>query len=127
MIRRPPRSTRTDTLFPYTTLFRSRNANDARRLHVLLAALDHGRAEHGAGILNTEREADGEHQDRATDAGVQLARQHAERQAVAQQRAEDRRDSIMTGRSVERSGEIEWAHTCRSRGRTDEKQIKKRK
>src|SRR3546814_3573768 len=25
MIRRPPRSTRTDTLFPYTTLFRSSN------------------------------------------------------------------------------------------------------
>src|SRR3546814_19137749 len=25
MIRRPPRSTRTDTLFPYTTLFRSRD------------------------------------------------------------------------------------------------------
>src|SRR3546814_18287440 len=29
MIRRPPRSTRTDTLFPYTTLFRS--ATGARR------------------------------------------------------------------------------------------------
>src|SRR3546814_7562348 len=30
MIRRPPRSTRTDTLFPYTTLFRSVGArNDA--------------------------------------------------------------------------------------------------
>src|SRR3546814_6095559 len=28
MIRRPPRSTRTDTLFPYTTLFRSRSEND---------------------------------------------------------------------------------------------------
>src|SRR3546814_11031974 len=27
MIRRPPRSTRTDTLFPYTTLFRSWGAN----------------------------------------------------------------------------------------------------
>src|SRR3546814_20201970 len=26
MIRRPPRSTRTDTLFPYTTLFRSPDA-----------------------------------------------------------------------------------------------------
>src|SRR3546814_7488206 len=26
MIRRPPRSTRTDTLFPYTTLFRSESA-----------------------------------------------------------------------------------------------------
>src|SRR3546814_7085869 len=28
MIRRPPRSTRTDTLFPYTTLFRSIQALD---------------------------------------------------------------------------------------------------
>src|SRR3546814_16859038 len=27
MIRRPPRSTRTDTLFPYTTLFRSEDAD----------------------------------------------------------------------------------------------------
>src|SRR3546814_18225099 len=27
MIRRPPRSTRTDTLFPYTTLFRSTEIN----------------------------------------------------------------------------------------------------
>src|SRR3546814_19448276 len=27
MIRRPPRSTRTDTLFPYTTLFRSRGTS----------------------------------------------------------------------------------------------------
>src|SRR3546814_6147552 len=31
MIRRPPRSTRTDTLFPYTTLFRSRRRRRARR------------------------------------------------------------------------------------------------
>src|SRR3546814_5558052 len=30
MIRRPPRSTRTDTLFPYTTLFRSGPLSDAR-------------------------------------------------------------------------------------------------
>src|SRR3546814_3477658 len=29
MIRRPPRSTRTDTLFPYTTLFRSSIGRDA--------------------------------------------------------------------------------------------------
>src|SRR3546814_2611645 len=29
MIRRPPRSTRTDTLFPYTTLFRSRTGPGA--------------------------------------------------------------------------------------------------
>src|SRR3546814_14260318 len=30
MIRRPPRSTRTDTLFPYTTLFRSRGGTRLR-------------------------------------------------------------------------------------------------
>src|SRR3546814_20452999 len=29
MIRRPPRSTRTDTLFPYTTLFRSVHEHNA--------------------------------------------------------------------------------------------------
>src|SRR3546814_1243056 len=31
MIRRPPRSTRTDTLFPYTTLFRSTRSGRTRR------------------------------------------------------------------------------------------------
>src|SRR3546814_2412589 len=62
MIRRPPRSTRTDTLFPYTTLFRSsdrradrivparrsrdraRTATRSRGLHRLLAATAQGRA-----------------------------------------------------------------------------------
>src|SRR3546814_19089350 len=37
MIRRPPRSTRTDTLFPYTTLFRSSPA-DWDKLHRLAQA-----------------------------------------------------------------------------------------
>src|SRR3546814_19496025 len=31
MIRRPPRSTRTDTLFPYTTLFRSKFGSRKRK------------------------------------------------------------------------------------------------
>src|SRR3546814_4412050 len=35
MIRRPPRSTRTDTLFPYTTLFRSRRPGDGDELALL--------------------------------------------------------------------------------------------
>src|SRR3546814_9337873 len=35
MIRRPPRSTRTDTLFPYTTLFRSRLAVPAETVAAL--------------------------------------------------------------------------------------------
>src|SRR3546814_20162935 len=34
MIRRPPRSTRTDTLFPYTTLFRSGNPIRAQGLEL---------------------------------------------------------------------------------------------
>src|SRR3546814_13004838 len=39
MIRRPPRSTRTDTLFPYTTLFRS--LRDAAARFVLHETLGH--------------------------------------------------------------------------------------
>src|SRR3546814_14212465 len=39
MLRRPPRSTRTDTLFPYATLFRSGAALHAYRL---VARLSHG-------------------------------------------------------------------------------------
>src|SRR3546814_13634878 len=35
MIRRPPRSTRTDTLFPYTTLFRSTEAGGSLTLELV--------------------------------------------------------------------------------------------
>src|SRR3546814_9233968 len=38
MIRRPPRSTRTDTLFPYTTLFRSAQRMREIGLHIALGA-----------------------------------------------------------------------------------------
>src|SRR3546814_4717199 len=43
MIRRPPRSTRTDTLFPYTTLFRS-------QLHALRLAAGQG----GGGLADVD-------------------------------------------------------------------------
>src|SRR3546814_14083564 len=47
MIRRPPRSTRTDTLFPYTTLFRSNMLEssimaDPSELELLIKAVDEG-------------------------------------------------------------------------------------
>src|SRR3546814_6252834 len=47
MIRRPPRSTRTDTLFPYTTLFRSlehrhQRAHDHAHHAVLAPGVDGG-------------------------------------------------------------------------------------
>src|SRR3546814_10057384 len=45
MIRRPPRSTRTDTLFPYTTLFRSTAARSDR----------HDRADRRRLVLGTGR------------------------------------------------------------------------
>src|SRR3546814_508226 len=46
MIRRPPRSTRTDTLFPYTTLFRS----DAERRRHQAAVARAKRRLHEAGL-----------------------------------------------------------------------------
>src|SRR3546814_1981295 len=49
MIRRPPRSTRTDTLFPYTTLFRSR-ANRARNPLLPLIGLSAARPTRRGGV-----------------------------------------------------------------------------
>src|SRR3546814_6303487 len=43
MIRRPPRSTRTDTLFPYTTLFRSFAAEKAVKTYAAFS--DHGHSD----------------------------------------------------------------------------------
>src|SRR3546814_5611528 len=50
MIRRPPRSTRTDTLFPYTTLFRS--AEQPFR------SLRHGISEQGKPEIQSEQATD---------------------------------------------------------------------
>src|SRR3546814_1054318 len=66
MIRRPPRSTRTDTLFPYTTLFRScprRNRNRAVRL------CPSARPAHGAAIGTRPGRDRGENHPRATARG----------------------------------------------------------
>src|SRR3546814_15982688 len=74
MIRRPPRSTRTDTLFPYTTLFRSemmtlvqeklKAGADEERLAFLVAAADKPRSCDGAPdtkrfIVSTELQSGG--------------------------------------------------------------------
>src|SRR3546814_15075179 len=42
MLRRPPRSTRTDTLFPYTTLFRSAGRRRRRRFRLGRVAREEG-------------------------------------------------------------------------------------
>src|SRR3546814_5170699 len=48
MIRRPPRSTLTDTLFPYTTLFRSHAKLAELREDGAVSVRDGGRARHEA-------------------------------------------------------------------------------
>src|SRR3546814_8055380 len=101
MIRRPPRSTRTDTLFPYTTLFRSlgdlleRRALDlaCNRLARLLRALFEVRGlldqERRRRRLGGEREAavriDGDHRrDRRVlfEIAGQIGRAHVELQSL---------------------------------------------
>src|SRR3546814_3732086 len=71
MIRRPPRSTRTDTLFPYTTLFRSlgdqlarllplaRQDDLARRRGHLAQRLGDLRAVGRASLLDGQRQQEG--------------------------------------------------------------------
>src|SRR3546814_8542616 len=61
MIRRPPRSTRTDTLFPYTTLFRSRILNihpsllpSFTGLHVQRRAIESGATIAGCTVHRSE-------------------------------------------------------------------------
>src|SRR3546814_8111698 len=75
MIRRPPRSTRTDTLFPYTTLFRSPRrfvAKKCRRQfqvgseHVMLHRLHHVATDVGDAVIADERTA-GTHQENTDD------------------------------------------------------------
>src|SRR3546814_15710961 len=53
MIRRPPRSTRTDTLFPYTTLFRSDHDD-----YALIGRARDGADERGAGRSTAQRKVD---------------------------------------------------------------------
>src|SRR3546814_5402214 len=57
MIRRPPRSTRTDTLFPYTTLFRSGRAGTLRPDR----PDDPGHGRNPRGDLGTNRSRSEEH------------------------------------------------------------------
>src|SRR3546814_10237233 len=58
MIRRPPRSTRTDTPFPYTTLFRSPLPREEQELQILAQRADLiGREQGAADMLRSERYA----------------------------------------------------------------------
>src|SRR3546814_1663334 len=91
MIRRPPRSTRTDTLFPYTTLFRSpadRGGQPGRE------SVGHGRQEH----RDVDREI-------RLSVGVDVTEQFAEcRRILGGAR---RRGRTRTPRSEEHTSELQ--------------------
>src|SRR3546814_11171343 len=112
MVRRPPRSTRTDTLFPYTTLFRSIEGQ-AQLAVVFLYVLDQvlqvarvGRV----GVMVGKASVDLAVQlvDLAAQ-GAEQARRHRAANPVAAV------DGDLHGRSAERRVGKECVSTCRSR------------
>src|SRR3546814_17337883 len=89
MIRRPPRSTRTDTLFPYTTLFRSvwklamglrRNFRHGPRMpqssDAEIAVLDIRGGEQGGGIALPDHAALFDHVMAVGQPGQEIGRAH---------------------------------------------------
>src|SRR3546814_3034292 len=109
MIRRPPRSTRTDTLFPYTTLFRSRQATESRDLGFARPAVRH------AGIQPFHsRRAEKRHRQRFTP----LWPKRLGRQARRRYRRIDRRDRLGAGATApaQYSGLPGYAYAGPARG-----------
>src|SRR3546814_1384153 len=87
MIRRPPRSTRTDTLFPYTTLFRSSCPSCARQgfdvirtVQKLEEALQHIRTPMSLSVLGCVVNGPGEA--RETDIGIRSEEHTSELQSL---------------------------------------------
>src|SRR3546814_12756786 len=102
MIRRPPRSTRTDTLFPYTTLFRSPNLRRSRLDRKVLKAVVYDHC--GAAIANPPDEQ------RST---IQPSGEAVQRLQPILHRAET--DAHLSARSEERRVGKECVSTGRSR------------
>src|SRR3546814_19122312 len=105
MIRRPPRSTRTDTLFPYTTLFRSNKASatqiddeEAKRKSIQSVEI-------GVSVLKVLADAEGPQRLRDIAAVSGLSRSQAHRYLL----------SYVNTRSEERRVGKECVSTCRSR------------
>src|SRR3546814_6976732 len=89
MTRRPPRSTRTDTLLPYTTLFRSvavPTHADTERAHA-------GRTAHRHGVAATDRVHDVIADDTAAGLVAQLTPGHA---AAQRERSEEHTSELQS-------------------------------
>src|SRR3546814_599546 len=103
MIRRPPRSTRTDTLFPYTTLFRSRDVRhdvEGEDGHAAeRAAGEHVEdAEDAAGLLG---------EDLREDLRVDAGNRNVGAQAVDDQGAEREPQALLQLRRLGEGAEVD--------------------
>src|SRR3546814_19781516 len=118
MIRRPPRSTRTDTLFPYTTLFRSEGRDRPQRHHLVLKPIR--RVCHG--LQASHRWPPGRrrvHPRRRRTRHRKGLRDLCPRRRGAARRGDrggqTRLSGMVVARSEERRGGQECVSTCRSR------------
>src|SRR3546814_19420346 len=112
MIRRPPRSTRTDTLCPYTTLFRSKSAGadvPQRRAWGPEHGLQARRREHRLG-RSARQQDDERNAVLSPDSSGQRAISQEAKSAIM-----DISELITTDRSEERRVGTECVSTCRSR------------
>src|SRR3546814_18378101 len=112
MIRRPPRSTRTDTLFPYTTLFRSRRRREPERLLCLdIALVGFGQEE------DADDRGDRGEDDRIPESLIDIARRGDHREADRRHETPDPAVADMIGqRQIGRAScRDECVSTCRSR------------
>src|SRR3546814_19632147 len=115
MSRRTPRSTRTDTLFPYTTLFRSRGPPRAGRAGARGQPGLRPAARSRARRLHPLRRRAPAHRDRALPAAEPEAPHHGRADLGAD--ATGGRPAVRDAapRTEERRVGKEWVSTCRSR------------
>src|SRR3546814_18868294 len=121
MIRRPPRSTRTDTLFPYTTLFRSKggNAREAAELGKALHLVRDAGFDMMAGdrlVIKRRGELVARLRLHVGEVDVEDARRRPVLRRVAVMRLGGRLLAPRLDRSEERSVGKGCVSSCRSRG-----------
>src|SRR3546814_21047021 len=116
MIRRPPRSTRTDTLFPYTTLFRSVAGGVVRRQFLAVHGADEDDLRKGCLQLGPLRAIADHHlgagQRQLEEGAAVLLHRNAADVAVDRPRQPKQGLSL---RSEARRVGTEWGSTCRLR------------
>src|SRR3546814_6556500 len=103
MIRRPPRSTRTDTLFPSTTLFRSEIVEEEALLYRGLALADEMLATSPYGLRLSKQALNLNIDAPSLEAAMAIE----DRQQVILSATEDHREALAAFRSEEHTSELQ--------------------